>query len=147
MARVQAVTGASTADISRMKDVVREFAGETIFTAKEAADAVLQLGMAGLSLVEAEEAMPATLRLATIGLMSTSEAADLATNVMTQFGLEATHLTAIVDDLATVANNSNTTISQLGLALSYAGPAAASAGVHIQEVTAAIGTLANAGIK
>jgi len=147
MARVQAVTGASAETLDWMKQEVRSFAGETIFTAAEAADALLQLGMAGLSAEESVAAMPATLRLASIGLMSTGEAADLATNVMTQFGLEAKHLAAVVDDLATVANNSNTSVSQLGLALSYTGPAAASANVHITETVAAIGSLASAGIK
>lgn len=147
MARVQAVTGSSAETLDWMKEEVRGFAGTTIFTAKEAADALLQLGMAGLSAEESVAAMPATLRLASIGLMSAGEAADLATNVMTQFGLEASQLTAVVDDLATVANNSNTTISQLGNALTYAGPAAQSANVHITELTAAVGTLASAGIK
>jgi len=147
MARVQAVTGASAETLEWMKEEVRSFAGETIFTAKEAADALLQLGMAGLTATQSIEAMPATLRLATIGVLSTSEAADLATNVMTQFRMEAVHLTAIVDDLATVATNSNTSVKQLGLALTYTGPAAYNAGVSIQETTAAIGALASAGIK
>lgn len=147
MARVQAVTSATADEAERMSTQARAVAASTIFTAREAADAMLQLGMSGMSVEQTMTALEPTLRLASIGMMSAGEAADIATNTMNQFGLSAGQITQVVDDLATAANNANTTVSQVGNALSYVGPAAAAANVPIETAIASIQVLANAGIK
>jgi len=48
---------------------------------------------------------------------------------------------------AVTANSSNTSVTQLGDALKFAGPLAASLGISLKETTAAIGALGNAGIQ
>lgn len=147
MARVQAVTSATADEAERMSTQARSVAASTIFTAREAADAMLQLGMSGMSVGQTMTALEPTLRLASIGMMTAGQAADIATNTMNQFGLSAGQITQVVDDLATAANNANTTVTQVGNALSYVGPAASAANVPIETAIASIQVLANAGIK
>ena len=126
---------------------VRALGQTTVFTASEVGDGLQQLGMAGLSANEAIVALKPSLQLANLANVSMARSADIATNVLMTFGMQAKDLQGVVDLMATAVNNSNADIEQLANSLSYAGPAAKTAGFSIQETTAAIETMANTGIK
>lgn len=126
---------------------VRALGQSTVFTATEVAGGLVDLGMAGLSSSQALTALKPSLDLASIGAIDMSESADIATNVMTTFKLEASDLAEVVDVLATAVTNSNTDISKLANALSYVGPAAQAAGFSLRDTVSAIELLSNAGIK
>jgi len=126
---------------------VRALGQTTVFTASEVGDGLQQLGMAGLSANEALVALKPSLQLANLANVSMARAADISTNVLMTFGMEAKQLQSVVDLMATAVNNSNADIEQLANSLSYAGPAAKTAGFSIQQTTAAIETMANSGIK
>ena len=126
---------------------VRALGQTTVFTASEVGDGLQQLGMAGLSANEAIVALKPSLQLANLANVSMARSADISTNVLMTFGMQAKELQGVVDLMATAVNNSNADIEQLANSLSYAGPAAKTAGFSIQETTAAIETMANSGIK
>lgn len=126
---------------------VRALGQTTIFTASEVGDGLQQLGMAGLSANEALVALKPSLQLANLANVSMARSADISTNVLMTFGMQAKELQGVVDLMATAVNNSNADIEQLANSLSYAGPAAKTAGFSIQDTTAAIETMANSGIK
>lgn len=126
---------------------VRALGQTTVFTASEVGDGLQQLGMAGLSANEALVALKPSLQLANLANVSMARSADISTNVLMTFGMQASELQGVVDLMATAVNNSNADIEQLANSLSYAGPAAKTAGFSIQETTAAIETMANSGIK
>ena len=126
---------------------VRALGQTTIFTASEVGDGLQQLGMAGLSANEALVALKPSLQLANLANVSMARSADISTNVLMTFGMQAKELQGVVDLMATAVNNSNSDIEQLANSLSYAGPAAKTAGFSIQDTTAAIETMANSGIK
>lgn len=136
-----------TAQTQALNKEVRALGQSTVFTASEVADGLQQIGMAGISAADAMTALPATLTLANLANVSMARSADIATNVLMTFNMEAKDLGKVVDLMATAVNNSNTDIEQLANALTYAGPAAQTAGISLQETTAAIETLANSGIK
>ena len=125
----------------------RQLGAATRFTAAETADAQLFLARAGFEANEILAATPATLDLAAAGMLDLGNAADIASNVLQQFSLDAGQLSQVADDLVSAANNSNTTVEQLAAALAYAGPFASSLGITVNEAAAAIGALGNAGIK
>lgn len=125
----------------------RELGATTRFTATQTAEAQLFLARAGFEVNEILEATPATLNLAAAGVLDLGEAADIASNVLQQFSLNASQLGDVTDDLVSAANSSNTTVRQLADALNYAGPFAASLGLRVQDAAAAVGALGNAGIK
>lgn len=172
MYRVYAVTGkmgktyemqgnlyVSTSDqIKRAQDELSRTAIEasrvTIFTAVQAAEGLVALGMAGLNAQQAIGALTPSLQLAQIGMIDVYESADIMTNVMLGFGMsiETTeqslrNASLVTDVLAAAITNSNSTIKEMARSLSYVAPIAHAAGGSIQETVAALETFHNVGIK
>lgn len=151
MARTRAImsssAGASETVFDALEKRVRALGQTTSFTASQVADAVTELGQAGLSAGQAMTALQPTLDLAIIGNLSMASSADHATNIMMIFGKQVGDLTDIVDVMAMAVTNSNTNIDQLANALTYAGPAAHTAGISMRDTAAAVSALANSGFK
>ena len=125
----------------------RDAGATTRFTATESAGGLLELARAGLDANQAVAALPGTLNLAQVALLSVAEAADIATNVASQFGIEAENVDRILDGLTITANRSNTTVAQLAQGLIFAGPIAGQLGESLETTNGALGTLANNGLK
>lgn len=134
-------------DMGAMEMQVRALGQSTVYTASEVALGLVELGQAGLSSADSIMALKPALNLAMIGGITMAQSADMATNVMMTFGMQAKDLTSIVDMMATAASQSNTNVEQLANALTYAGPAAHTAGISMEDTTAAIEALSNTGIK
>ena len=66
---------------------------------------------------------------------------------MSGFNLKASETGHISDVLAKSAASANTSVEQLGGAMSYVAPVAAGAGLSLEETAAAVGVLSNAGIQ
>lgn len=147
MSKVRAITNASNLEFADMNALAREMGATTVFTAKEAADSLQFLGMAGLSVTDAMAALPGTLDLAAAGNLSLGEAADIATNIMAQYGIEAENIGRVNDVLAASATGANTNIQEIAEAMKYLGPVANNFKIPIEEGAAAINILANNGIK
>lgn len=144
---LQVVSGATASQMKQLEDQSRSLGATSMFSAREAADAQNFLAMAGFNVNEVLEATPGILQLATAGQLDLASAADLASNVLGGLGLEVTELGRVNDVLAATAAGSNTSVRQLGEALSYAAPIAASAGINIEEAAASIGVLSDAGLQ
>lgn len=129
MANVRAVTGATGEDFQRLTERARELGATMPFTTSQVADAMGFLGMAGFTVEQILAGIEPTLLLASAGMLDLGEAADIATNVLSGMRMEVDQLQRVVDVMAATAASANTTVSQMGLALSYAAPAAADAGV------------------
>lgn len=125
----------------------RRLGGTTIFTASQAAEGLLFLGRAGFTAQEALDSLEGTLALAAAGNIGLSQAADIATNVLAGFGLAATEAGRVADVLAFTAASANTDVLQLGDAMKFVAPIAASLGVPVDDAASAIGILSNAGLK
>jgi len=154
MSEVQAVvqelrpsTEGFAENIQGLTSQIQELGATTKFSASQVAEAAKYLGMAGFSLAEIQETLPATLALAAAGSLELGRAADIASDSLTAFGMAAQDLNRIVDVLAHTAANSNTTVEMLGESMKYAAPVSASMGQSVEQVAAALGLLANAGIK
>ena len=104
----------------------------TRFTATEAGEAQLFLARAGFEVNEIYSALPATLNLAAAGVLDLGTAADIASNVLSQFNLEAEQTGQVGDILVTTANNANTNVAQLAEALKLAGPVAGALKVDLE---------------
>lgn len=66
---------------------------------------------------------------------------------MTAFGDGADQASRYADVLATTQAKSNTTVGLLGEAFKYVAPLAGSYGYKLEDVSAALGMMANAGVK
>lgn len=147
MNRVGAVSGATGDEFESLKDQAKELGRTTQFSASQAAEGMSYLAMAGFETDEVLSAMPGTLDLAAAGQIDLARAADIASNVLTGFGLEASEINRVNDTMAATAASANTDINQLGDAMSYVAPVAKSSGIEIEEASAAIGKLSDAGIQ
>lgn len=147
MRLAKAVTKASRAEFESMTQVAAKLGRETSFTVKQVADGMVALGRMGFSPKEVEDAIAPTLDLARATGTDLGEAADIAANSMRIFGIEAERMSDVADVLTATANGSAQTLTDLFEALKMAGPQAKAAGENITDTSAAIGILANVGVK
>ena len=147
MSRVRGITGANVEQFKAMEDSAREMGRTTVFTATQSADALVFLGMAGLTAQDSVTALPHLLNLAAAGALELGTAADIATNIMTPFGMSAEEAGRVADVLAAAATSANTNVEQMGVAMSYAAPLAQAAGVSFEETAAAIAIMGNSDIQ
>lgn len=147
MSKVSALSGATGDDLERLEGQARELGKTTVFSATQAAEAQAFLAMAGYEVNEILDSMPGLLNLAAAGQMDLGRAADITTNIMSAFGIEADRTAHVADVLAKASASANTDVSQLGEAIKYLGPVANSLGWSLEESTAAVMSLSNAGIQ
>ncbi len=147
MARVAAVSNATEGELKALENQARELGATTRFSASDAAQAMNYLSMAGFKPSQTMAAMPSTLNLAAAAMLDMGTAADITSNILTGFALKTEDLGHVNDVLVKAFTSSNTDLKQLGEAMKYVAPVAASAGQSIESITAAIGALGNAGIQ
>ena len=147
MKGVQAAIQPTKGEMLALEAAAMEWGAKTQYSASEAADALGELGKAGVKTADSIELLPSVLNLATVGGMGLAEAAGLTTDTLTQFGLKANKASKVNDVLAKSAQVSTTSVEELGGALKYAGPVAGAFGMSIEETGASLALFANAGIK
>ena len=149
MSEVQAVTGATGAEFEALKTKAQELGASTMFSASESAEAMKFLGMAGFQVNDILGSMPAMLSLAAAGNTDLATTADILSDGLTAFKMQANELdsTRFADVMAATVSKSNTSIELMGETFKYAGAVAGSLGYSIEDVALATGLMANASIK
>ncbi len=147
MKTVQAVTGATGAEFKRLNARAKELGATTRFTATDAAQGLKFLARAGLSTGEAMEAVGDTLLLAQAGALGLADAARITSNVLRAFELDVSQTARIADTLVTTSIRANTSVQELGEAFKFVGSVAVGFNVDLETVSAALGTLADSGLK
>lgn len=147
MAKVGAVAGANAGQLAAMTAKAREMGATTQFSATEAAGAMEFLAMAGFGVEKSMAALPATLNLAAAGSIGLSEAADIASNILTGFNLQTGQLAATNDVLVNTFTTSNTNLQMLGQTMKFVAPIATTLGASVEQVAGMAGLLGNAGIQ
>ena len=132
-----------------LENAARECGASTAFSATEAAEALNYLALAGYDADAAATALPTVLKLAGAGAMELAQASDMVTDSMSALGIEATeaNLTQFSDQMAKTASKSNTSVAQLGEAILTVGGTAKGLAGGTTELNAALGILADNGIK
>ena len=114
MAKVKAVSGATNEQFEQLNETAKRLGATTSFTAKQVADGVGYLAMAGYNAEEAIAGIPAVLNLARAGAVDLGRAADIATDIGTAFGLSANESSRVADVLAKASTISNTNVEMMG---------------------------------
>ena len=144
---LQAITSATEEEVYMMGEKVKEVSSNTKYSAKEVADAMTVLGQAGMDAKQTTETIEAVATLATGTLSEMKETADLLTTAIVVYGIEASRSMEIADTFANAANKSKLDMTKLATAFNYVAPIAAKANLSLNETTAALMLLANAGLK
>lgn len=147
MANVAAITGSTSEQMDQLRARAKELGSTTKFSASEAAEAMKFLGMAGYDTTQILAGIGPVLQLAAAGGLELGTAADIASDVSSAFGLTADEIGRVADVIAKAATSSNTSVEMMGETFKYAAPLAAAAGQSIEDMAAAVGVLANSGVK
>ncbi|TLX52829.1 phage tail tape measure protein, partial [Stutzerimonas nosocomialis] len=134
-------------EMKALREQARALGASTQFTAGEASNAQGFLAMAGFNPTAIQAAMPGMLDLAKAGDFGLAETADIASNILTGFNLQASETGRLGDVLVGTFTRSNTNLQMLGETMKYAAPVAASVGQDIETVAAMAGKLGDAGIQ
>lgn len=147
MNRVQAMTGAARENLKGLSDQALELGSATQFSSSKIATAMGDLASAGLTVEQIYQGIPGVLDFAAAGQIHLADAAKTATNIMHEFGMQASDMGKIADTLAFAASKSSGEVKDFGVAFQYFGPIAKVANISLAETAAAFELLANAGVR
>lgn len=154
MSAVGAVSGATAEEFDQMRQAAIDWGEKTVYSAKESADALYYMGLAGWSAEESTTALGGVLSLAAAGGLDLGRTSDIVTDSMTALQIAADGYTNGLSNaehfsnvLAATMSNSNTTVDMLGETFKYAAPVAGTLGYTIEDLSFAAGLMANNGIK
>ena len=147
MSNVQALSGATDEELSQLEQTARDLGASTIFSASDVSDAFGYMALAGWDVQDMLSGIDGVLNLAAAADMDLASASDIVTDNLTAFGLSAQDSGAFVDQMAYAMANSNTNVEQLGEAYKNCASTANSMGFSVEDTTAALMTMANAGVK
>lgn len=147
MSNVEALSGASGDQLQALTDKAKEMGATTKFTAGESADALSYMALAGWDTQSMLQGISPVMELAAAANMDLASASDIVTDYLTAFGLTASDTTHFVDVMAYAMSHSNTNVEQLGEAYKACAATAKSMGYSVEETTAVLATMANAGVK
>ena len=147
MSQVGAVSGAAASELEALKDRARELGAQTKFTATEASQAMNYMAMAGWDAQQMLDGIGGVMSLAAASGGDLALTSDIVTDAITAFGLKAEDIGHFSDVLAAASANANTNVAMMGETFKYCAPAAGTLGFSIEDVSEAIGLMANSGIK
>lgn len=147
MSTVQANTGASADEMAQLRQAAIDAGADTVYSATESADAINELGKAGLSTSDIlSGGLSGALNLAASDGMAVGDAAELMATTLKQFNLTGAESTQVADALAAGAGKAVGSAHDLGLALNQAGMVSHSFGISMQETTGTLAAFASAGM-
>lgn len=133
--------------MQELRELALQVGQDTIFSATEAGNAITELAKGGLTEAQIKSgALQTTMDLAAASGMDLSSSANVVVQSMGAFRLSADQVTVAANALAGAAAASSTDVQPLTEALSQCAASASNAGWNIQDTTAILGMLADAGI-
>ena len=147
MSKVQAISGATAEETDKLTESARQWGRDTKYSATEAGEAFEYMALAGWKTDDMLDGIGGILNLAAASAMDLGTASDIVTDYLTAFGLSARDAGKFADEMAYAMSHSNTTTEALGEAYKNCAATAASMGYSVEETTAVLMTMANAGVK
>jgi len=144
---LQAISASTNYEMATMKVNLINVAQASKFSASEVGETAVMLAQAGLSIQEIGASMKGIITLAQATGTDLAKSVDVVTSVLSVFNKSATETDTIVNQLTAALNLSKLDINKMALGLQYAGNIASDSGVSFEELTAALGATANAGIR
>ena len=147
MSTVQSISGATGEELEKLSKTAKEMGLKTKYSASESTEAFKYMAMAGWKAKEMAEGIEGIMYLAGATGEDLAGTSDIVTDALTAFGMKANDTKDFVDVLAQTANKSNTSVSMLGESFKYVAPVAGALQFNVQDVSTALGLMANSGIK
>lgn len=146
MSTVQANTGATSAQMDQLRAAAIEAGASTVYSASDSADAINDLGKAGMSVTDIlTGGLTGALNLAASDGMAVGDAAEYMANALSMFHLKGSQASQVADTLAAGAGKAVGNVSDFGEALNNCGAQANSFGMNVQETTGVLALFAQNG--
>lgn len=148
MSQVSGALGDPSADMEGLRQLALQLGADTVFSATEAGNAMVELAKGGMTEADIKGgALAASMDLAAAGGLNLADAASTTVQMMGSFGLGAGDAARIADALAGAANASSADVSDLTQAMSQCSAQAALAGWSLEDTSAALALFADHGVK
>jgi TP901 family phage tail tape measure protein len=147
MNALQVNSQASGKQMAALGELAKQLGADTVFSANEAAAAMLELSKGGLSPAQIEGgALASTLNLAATEGMALTDAATIMAQSMNTFGISADETAKVVDILAAGAVASTAGVQDLAAGMKYVGTTAKTMNIPLDDTVTALAAMNNAGI-
>jgi len=146
LGEVSTLVDTTTVSMSKMKTGVNGLAMETGQSAGALTKAMYQAISAGVDASESVGFLGVAAKAAVGGVTETETAVNGITNVINAFGMKTEDAARISDGMFTAVKAGKTTFGELSDSMFQVAPAAAAAGVSMEETFAAISSLTAAGV-
>ena len=147
MSKVKAVSGATADQLKMLTENAKNLGSTTVFTARDVASLQVEFAKLGFTASEIDKVTESTLFLAQASGSDLARAAEVAGATLRGFGLEAEETGRVTDVMALSFASSALDMEAFAESMKYVAPIANAAGIGIEETTAMLELLANAGIK
>ncbi|WP_273860748.1 phage tail tape measure protein [Photobacterium sp. GSS17] len=147
MRQLQAILALTNGELTQMSEHLIDVSEKTKFTALEVMEAATIMGQAGFSPDQINASIEATTYLATAIGSDLQTAVDLQTSVMGVYDKSAGQMMDVSDKIVTAINTSKLNLEKLTLGMQYSGNISSQLGVSFEENMAALGAMANSGIR
>ena len=147
MAKVQAVSGATAEEFESLSKNAKDLGASTMFSAREVATLQTEFAKLGFTATEITKVTEATLALAQASGTDLARAAEVAGSTLRAFGLNANETGRVTDVMAMSFSSSALDMETFAESMKFVAPVAKSAGMSLEETSAMLAVLANAGIK
>lgn len=144
MSAIAAVLKITKDEAQPLQDLIGDLAlnPQLTVTTQQAADAIEMLARNGLDMTQIMDgAAEAVVALSNATGGEFAQSADVMTDAMAQFNIEAGDLEQVIDGITGVVNNSKFTMNDFALALAQGGGVAATVGVEFDDFTTTIAAI------
>lgn len=147
MSKVQAKLRLNKEDMGALTTEAKRLGATTMFTAEQVSQGMDYLAMAGYKQQDILKSTEGVMQLAAAAGVDVGTSADIASNLLSAFGMSADQTGDVVDTLAVGVTSANMNLTELAEAMKWIAPTSRILGVSMEETTAMIGTLADFGLK
>jgi len=147
---MQATSSATAAEMSQISARAKQLGADNTLaavSANDAANAMIELARAGLTVTDTMDAARGVLQLAAAGELATAEAATITANALNAFGLSGSEASRVADMLAAAANASSADVRDLGMGMSQASAVFRNANQPIETLITSMVMMSNAGVQ
>lgn len=147
MSNVEAISRATGDELKSLEDKAKEMGEKTSKSAKESADALGYMALAGWDTQQMLEGLEPVLRASEAGNIDLATCSDLVTDSMSSLSLQVSDLGKYLDVVAMTQNSANSTMQGMLEAYNEVGGTFSNLNVSLEEGATWLGVLANRSLK
>lgn len=145
--KVAAISGATGDELKSLEESAKELGRSTQFSASQVAGLQLNLSKLGFDTSAINKSTAAILDLALATGEDLAQSAEVAASTIQGFGLEADQAGRVADVMAKSFSSSALDLGKFSLAMSQIAPVASASNISLEESTALLSVLADAGLQ